>query len=256
MNHKSLCNDYQIIATKYSNQIEGKAKTILSRGLVVCNNDKVKSPRLVLSGINPSYNPNHPEVMPFDFVTANGYYWRIKHKQFGGSDSLLVRDHIAYLDLFPIRERYQSVFEREFLSYNEFRFKMVSHTADAIEQLQPKLIVHANKSSLYYWGLNPNTFETDKVNPWLGYQFSPIDDKCPILKSYYKRVSEFVDENGKSIPKEKRYVHLFRISGRGFKQPVYFLTYVMEYYGMKPWQKFQLLSPTEMNNLWEWCRIN
>lgn len=194
--------------------------------------------------------------MPYDFATASGSYWRTKRKQFGGPDTLLVQNQIAYLDLFPIRERYQNVFEKAFLSYNEFRIKMVSLTADAIEQYQPRLIVHANKSSLYYWGLNPATFEMDKVNPWLGYHFSPIVDKCPILEEYNKRVSAFRDEKELPIPTGKRYVHLFQMSGRGFKEPVYFLTYIMEYFGMKDWQKVQLLSPDEMTKLWEWCLNN
>ena len=256
MDFSTLINKYQDTVEEYSELISGEAKVILSRGLVVCNNDEVKSPRLVLSGINPSYNPKHPEVAPFNFATASGSYWRIKHKQFGGSGSLLVQNHIAYLDLFPVRERYQNVFEKAFLSYNEFRFRMASQTADAIEQLQPRLIIHANKSSLYYWGLNPASFEMDNVNPWLGYHFTPVENNCPILETYNIRVSNFRDENGLAIPLEKRYVHLLHMSGRGLSKPVYFLTYIMEYYGMKEWQKVQLLSADEMTELWEWCKAN
>ena len=143
MDYLTLTKKYQDTIEEYYEQMHGKAKAILERGLVVCNNDEVKSPRLVLSGINPSYNPDHPEVTQFNFATASGSYWRKKHKQFGGPSSLLVQNHIAYLDLFPIRERHQNVFEKAFLSdnlsdkSNEFRFKMVSQTADAIEQLQP-----------------------------------------------------------------------------------------------------------------------
>jgi len=255
MDYTSLKNNYEIIVNNFDT-INREAKTIIDRGLVVCNNDNVKSPILLLCGINPSFNPNSPNVWEYDFATAKGKYWRKKQNQFGGPDSSIVKNHIAYLDLFPIRERYQDTFEKVFLPYNEFRYKMVSQTADAIETLQPKLIVHANKSSLYYWGLNPNTFEMDTVNPWLGYYFSPVDEECPIFETYNKRVSEFRDENGMPISREKRYVHLFKISGRGLKQPTFFLTYIMEYYGMKPWQTVQLLSPKEMNELWEWCTVN
>jgi len=261
MKHDELLAAYYKIINQNKN-MSMDASDILDRGLVTCNNDALLGriePLLVLTGINPSYIEGTPAI-PFVFCNAtdgkHSNYWKKKHEQFGGKNSVLVQNEMAYLDLFPLRESNQTRFEKVLRPYNEFRFQMLEKTVKAIEELHPKMIVHANRSSLYYWGLNPSTYIEDKLNPWLGYHFSPIENNCPLLEAYTKRVSYFRDENGLAIPKEKRYVHLLQMSGRGLSRPVYFLTYIMEYYGMKEWQKVQLLSADEMTELWEWCKAN
>lgn len=231
-------------------------RDLLTRGLVVCINDKVRHPLLLLSGINPSFDEkeNNRQDILFLFAEAKDYgrskYWSKKHNQFGGKGSELVKNNMAYIDLFPLKESDQIKFERILRVHNDLRMSLLLETQKEIERLNPKLIVHANKSSLYYWGLNPSTYKKDDVNKWLNYNFEEISlGDCPPLRSYSQRID--------FVPKEKRFVHLYRISGNGFCDGNhYFLSYIMEYFGMKDWQKVQLLSSTEMNNLWDWCMDN
>ena len=259
MKYKELLDNYIKETIEFEDSINNKCdKTIddekviefLKSGFSICDNDNV-SPKnnniLVLCGINPSgdgkrelHNPIH-----YHFNDAKGRYWTKKHKQFGGKDSLLVKENMAYYDLLPLIKTQQSGVEKLLKEYNEYRFKMVQFTAKAIEDLKPRLIVHANKDSLYYWGLNPSTFTPDSIYPWLGYSFKNVTHECPILVDYKKRIA------GKTENKE--YVFLFEIFGRGLSSKTYFLTYTMERYGMRPWQRVQLLSPEEMQGIWEWC---
>ena len=75
---------------------------------------------------------------------------------------------------------------------------LLKKTQKEIERIDPKLIVHANKGSLYYWGLNPTTYQKDYENPWLNYDFNEIDlHDCPPLEEYAKRL------DSKAIPKRK-----------------------------------------------------
>ena len=76
-------------------------------------------------------------------------------------------------------------------------------------------------------------------------EFKDVTRDCPILAEYKKRIAEKA--------KGKEYVFLFEISGGGFTSKTYFLTYTMERYGMKPYQRVQLLTPNEMISLWDWC---
>lgn len=257
MNYQELLANYIRTTTVFENQLKQKeTKTIedqkvidfLKSGFSICDNDNVKHQDvLVLCGINPSGNGIRrlQDPIHYHFNDAQGRYWTKKHKQFGGKDSLLVKEHMAYFDLFPFIKTEQRDFEKIFKDYNQFRFNMVSITAKAIEDFHPRLIVHANKDSLYYWGLNPNSFKEDSVYSWLGYSFKDVTRDCPILAEYKKRIAEKA--------KGKEYVFLFEISGGGFTSKTYFLTYTMERYGMKTYQRVQLLTPNEMLSLWDWC---
>lgn len=254
MKHAELLDAYNEIIAHDKAGLNDDALAIIGRGVVACNNDRLLNgvaPLLILTGINPSYIDGTP-AGTFMFSTAkdgkHSSFWKKKHRQFGGKKSLLVQEEMAYFDLFPLRESNQMHFEKVFRPFNTFRFQLLEKTSDAIEGMRPKLIVHANRSSLYYWGLNPTTYSQDRLNPWLGYSFDAVEDSCQVIKRYHLRIAD--------VPEAKRFVHLFRISGRGFGDNVYFLTYIMEYYGMKDFQKEQLLYPEEMNDLWEWCKAN
>ena len=157
---------------------------------------------------------------------------------------------MGYLDLFPLKESRQLRFEKILRPYNDLRMLLLKKTQEEIERIDPKLIVHANKGSLYYWGLNPATYQKDYENPWLNYDFDEIDlHDCLPLEEYAKKL------DSKVIPMEKRFVHLYRITGNAWGKDAnhFFLSYAMEYYGMKDWQRDQLLTAEEMKALWEWC---
>ena len=258
MEHNTLLESYKNIVNNWLEKIEDESfREMVTRGLVISVNH-TNQPSLLLSGTNPSFNErmNNRNDILFEFAKAEDYgrskYWAKKHDQFGGKESELVQKNMAYLDLFPLKESKQLRFERVLQPYNDFRMALLIETKKEIEKLNPKLIVHANKSSLYYWGLNPITYMKDNVNIWLNYDFVEINFRdCPPLIKYSKRVDTF------NLPKEKQFVHFYKISGNGFVDDNhYFLAYVMEYYGMRDWQKVQLLTPIEMTELWEWCKNN
>lgn len=258
MEYNTLFKSYKTIVNNWLEKIEDESfRDLVTRGLVLSTNH-AQHPLLLLSGINPSFDEkkNDRQDILFEFANAEdrgrSKYWSKKHNQFGGKESELVQENMAYLDLFPLKETNQLKFERVLQPYNDFRMALLKETQKEIEKFNPKLIVHANKGSLYYWGLNPITYTKDIVNTWLNYNFEEINFReCPPLVKYSQRVDAF------NVPKEKRFVHLYKISGNGFiNGSHYFLAYVMEYYGMRDWQKVQLLTPNEMTELWKWCKNN
>ena len=239
---------------------DNKITEILERGLYYCNNDTVLTDNiLVLCGINPSGDGKNKgniidSYCPFKYAKDQGRsdYWKKKHNQFGGKDSDLVQNHIAYFDLLPLIESEQGLVEKVFKPYNSFRFQLVKITAKAIEDLKPKLIVHANKGSLYYWGLNPSSFTKDTKRPWLNYSFKEVTTNCPVLAKYIVRLNKYKEANTEQ-KLSKEYLHLFEMTGNGIKTRNYFMSYIMENPRFNDWQRVQLLSPEEMQGIWEWC---
>lgn len=235
---------------------------ILKNGIYYCNNDvKAGDNTLVLCGINPSGDGKNKAYVdyygPFKETKDHGRsnYWKRKHDQFGGRDSDLVKKHIAYFDLLPLIRSDQGDVERLLKEYNGFRFDLVKITAKAIEDLKPKLIIHANKSSLYYWGLHPSKFTNDTKKPWLNYSFKDITLDCPVLITYKERLNRY-KENNKELSFTKEFVHLFEISGNGLLTKTFFLSYIMEGNRLTTWQKEQLLTDKEMYALWQWCCLH
>ena len=257
MGHIELLDTYNIVINEWKERTENKNGDVLDlikRGLIVCENTHRRG--LLLTGINPSFDEKKNDKSNIYFVFSNAEdqgrsrYWAKKHKQFGGRDSDLVQNHMGYLDLFPLKESRQLRFEKILRPYNDLRMLLLKKTQEEIERIDPKLIVHANKGSLYYWGLNPKTYQKDYENPWLNYDFDEIDiHDCPPLEEYAKRL------DSQDIPKEKRFVHLYRITGNAWGKDSnhFFLAYIMEYYGMEDWRRKQLLKAEEMKALWEWC---
>lgn len=131
---------------------------------------------VLITGSNPSFDLAK-EVPPFKLqyysmsdacLNSKLQYWRLAKQLFYDN----VRKHnIGFVDLFPIRCTDQNDFEcfdsadpKKILKRN-----LLQVTQNAIESLSPKVIIHANKKSGYYWG-------TDKDNPWMGYDFGEISD--------------------------------------------------------------------------------
>ena len=252
MGHIELLDAYNNVINEWKERTEnenGDVLDLIKRGLIVCENTHRRG--LLLTGINPSFNEKDKDVPFFVFSEAKeSSYWATKHNQFGGRDSDLVQNHMVYLDLFPLKESRQLRFEKILRPYNDLRMLLLKKTQEEIERIDPKLIVHANKGSLYYWGLNPKTYQKDYETPWLNYDFDEIDlHDCPPLEEYAKRL------DSKDIPMEKRFVHLYRISGNAWGKDSnhFFLAYIMEYNRMEGWKRDQLLTAEEMKALWEWC---
>ena len=167
MNEKinQIITDFLFALKKHENSKEELAAlSLLLRGFRTCNNDSIEKRPFLLTGINPSFRPHKGKWeffpggydVPFTFRNAisdsnRQDYWGKKREQFG--DDLCKT--MAYLDLFPIRESEQRLFEQVFNNpkLTKLRADLLSITQDAIEEMKPLLIVHANKESLYYWGI-------------------------------------------------------------------------------------------------------
>ena len=222
MNEKinQIITDFLFPLKKHENSKEELAAlSLLLRGFVTCNNDCIEKRPFLLTGINPSFGPHKGEWKffpgeydePFTFRGAISNpqpqdYWDKKRKQFGYDqkrkqfiDDLC--ETMAYLDLFPIRESDQRLFEQVFNNpkLTKLRADLLSITQDAIEAMAPRLIVHANKESLYYWGIKKNTPAGDDANdyehPWMGYKVKRVTletyPDLPPCMLQYDRLSLF-----------------------------------------------------------------
>lgn len=247
------------------------ALSILLRGFVTCDNYRDIPPQMVLllTGINPSFDPyDHSrnewglqkglwpgETRSFKITEdLQGPFWNNKRRDFNE-----VWDDIAYLDLFPIRETDQSLFENAFKDLTEIRSKFLSITQDAIEEMHPRLIVHANKDSMYYWGIKKNTpigeMANDEVNPWMGYRVRRVtpevypdihecmrlDNRLELFPLY--EIVGFVDSEN-------------RINRQRFKKTTLEGSFLMEYVmdGRNKKYAGKLYKPKEWKDIWSWVK--
>lgn len=233
---------------------EPEKNQILRRGFVTCNNDQVNidSPCL-LSGINPSFKEGteHDGVIKtFVFAAAiedpenkGNTYWGKKREQY-----CRIYKEMAYLDLFPIRETRQPVFEKAFRENIEIRKDLLEISQKAIEDMHPRLIIHANRASLYYWGFVPEA-------PWMGYEFKRV---TPDVYSEFprcmtpERLQQFpfyeitgFSKNPQRINQEN-YPHKTALKGS------FFMEYVMEYRKEEDRQK--MYSAEEWEEIWSWVK--
>lgn len=232
-------------------ELQRDAIEILERGFCRCYIDSNQKSGLLLTGINPSFNPEDRvwpnEVHDFDVQKPSGRYWLKKKKQFGD-----MWPQMAYMDLFPIRETSQEGrFEKTFRNANRFRADLLKIAQDEIERLAPKLVVHANRASMYYWGIKPKTrFGEDPHNykdPWMGYKVERVemsDDMPQCMKEHgrlerfplYKVVGFIDSENRIKYPKETRLN--------------YIMEYVMEYREEK--DRVTLYEPEDWEKILKW----
>ena len=234
-------------------ELHPDAIEILEKGFCRCHIDSNQKSGLLLTGINPSFNPEDGvwpnEVQDFDVQKPSGRYWLKKASQFGD-----MWPQMAYMDLFPIRETSQEGgFEKSFRNANRFRADLLKIAQEEIETLAPKLIVHANRASMYYWGIKPKTrFGEDPHNyldPWMGYKVERVemsDDMPPCMKEHgrlerfplYKVVGFIDSENRIKYPKETRLN--------------YIMEYVMEYREQK--DKDTLYKPKDWEYILNWIQ--
>ena len=71
---------------------------------------------------------------------------------------------------------FEQVFKNPKLT--KLRADILSITQDAIEEMKPRLIVHANRQSMYYWGVKPaqeaDVDANDYEHPWMGYKVKRV----------------------------------------------------------------------------------
>lgn len=141
----------------------------VSRGVTMCCANPIGG--ILITGINPSFNPKSPYGGYYTFMDAikdSKSYWRNKREQLFGNDYSLI-EKTAYLDLFPYSESIQNKFQKEIdENVKSFQVRVLEITLSEIERLSPKLIIAANKQTSYYWGIK-------KDSTWLGYNLQVVD---------------------------------------------------------------------------------
>ena len=248
MDKKTLCEKYLKSTIEYLHAFD-----ILSRGLVACDNDSltVKSPFL-LTGINPSFPASaakHPgQVDLFVFAKAlesdrSIGHWGKKKKQFGD-----IYKEMAYLDLFPIRETDQVLFEKTFQNMISLRRDLLEITQEAIEEMSPRLIVHANRGSMYYWGV-------DEHNPWKGYKLTPVGintyPDLPLCMKSFDRMKRFPLYRIDGFVDSPKRINQERFSKTAL-EGCFLMEYVMEY--RKKEEQETLYTPKEWEEIWAWVK--
>ena len=275
MNEKinQIITDFLFTLKKHENSKEEfAALSLLLRGFKTCDNDSIEKRPFLLTGINPSFGPHKGKWeffpggydKPFTFRKAISDskpqdYWGKKRVQFGK----VLCETMAYLDLFPIRESNQILFEQVFNNpkLTKLRADILSITQDAIEAMAPRLIVHANKESLYYWGIKKNTPAGDDANdyehPWMGYKVKRVTletyPDLPPCMLEYDRLSLFpLYEIVGFVDSDKRINHIERQETN--------LKFIMEYvmddrhpnYNGKLYQQNE--EKKDWVEIWEWVK--
>ncbi len=275
MNEKinQIITDFLFPLKKHENSKEELAAlSLLLRGFKTCDNDSIEKRPFLLTGINPSFGPHKGKWeffpggydVPFTFRKAISDskpqdFWGKKRVQFGK----VLCETMAYLDLFPIRESNQILFEQVFNNpkLTKLRADILSITQDAIEAMAPRLIVHANKESLYYWGIKKNTPAGDDANdyehPWMGYKVKRVTletyPDLPPCMLEYDRLSLFpLYEIVGFVDSDKRINHIERQETN--------LKFIMEYvmddrnpkYKGKLYQQKE--GKKEWAEIWKWVK--
>ena len=282
MNEKinQIITDFLFPLKKHENSKEELAAlSLLLRGFVTCNNDSIEKRPFLLTGINPSFGPHKGKWeffpggydVPFTFRKAisdskRQDYWGKKRVQFG--DDLC--ETMAYLDLFPIRERDQILFEQVFNNpkLTKLRADLLSITQDAIEAMAPRLIVHANRQSMYYWGVKPaqeaDVDANDYEHPWMGYKVKRVvkDISKFNSKEHLVEIKKLPDcmteERLKKFPLYMIIGYIDNSERINYKRKstslegCFLMEYVMEY--RKKEDRDKMYEDTEWAEIWKWVK--
>ena len=129
---------------------------------------------ILVTGINPSGKTKQNFCYSFraemqkeqkEQKETKGYL-HDKYEEFvKGHDELLPL--FSYLDLFPLHEGNQAAFMQSVNASLSLQARIIAVTQREIERLRPRLIIHANAQTAYYWGLSPHS-------TWLGYNLLPV----------------------------------------------------------------------------------
>ena len=280
MNEKinQIITDFLFPLKKHENSKEELAAlSLLLRGFVTCNNDSIEKRPFLLTGINPSFGSIKGKwffpggyAEPFTFRGATNSnsqdYWGKKRVQFG--DDLCKT--MAYLDLFPIRETYQILFEQVFNNpkLTKLRADLLSITQDAIEEMKPRLIVHANRQSMYYWGVKPaqeaDVDANDYEHPWMGYKVKRVvkDISRFNSKEHLVEIKKLPDcmteERLKKFPLYKIIGYIVNSERINYNRKstslegCFLMEYVMEYRNKEDRDK--MYEDTEWAEIWKWIK--
>ncbi len=280
MNEKinQIITDFLFPLSEHENSEEELAAiSILLRGFVTCDNDSIEKRPFLLTGINPSFGshngkwffPGGYDKFTFRDAISNSNsrdYWGKKRKQF--SDDLCKT--MAYLDLFPIRESDQRLFEQVFKNpkLTKLRADILSITQDAIEAMAPRLIVHANRQSMFYWGVKPaqeaDVDANDYEHPWMGYKVKRVvkDISKFNSKEHLVEIKKLPDcmteERLKKFPLYMIIGYIDNSERINYKREstslegCFLMEYVMEYRKKEDLDK--MYEDTEWAKIWKWVK--
>lgn len=150
-----------------------------SHGITMCSNSEETIGGILVSGLNPGFNPRFDkggiyffdETMRDAKLYNRSEFWRNKQKQFFDLDYTLL-PKTAYIDLFPYAQSNQNQFMTDINQNVLFQVKTLEITLDLIEYLRPKLIIESNTATSYFWGTSEWT--------WLGYNLQKLEkEKMP-----------------------------------------------------------------------------
>lgn len=219
-----------------------------SHGISMCCNSDDTIGGILISGINPGLNKKCDKGVFYSFVETMqkeelytpSSYWRNKEKQLYNKDYTLL-NRTAYIDLFPFAQSKQKQFMKDIEKNLNFQVRTLEITLDEIERLRPRLIIAANRSTSYYWGITNDT--------WLGYNLIKVDkEKKPqCIRDTKLRLYRIVGNNGYKDANDRvgqnKYTHKSNLVG------AYFIEYGQYDERMK--NKQYLLTPYLLKNLYK-----
>lgn len=129
---------------------------------------------VLVVGMNPSGSGNTFDMHVF--ADCHGDFWKPIHEMLGKFDA-----RAGYIDLLPIRNGNQKSIEK---TNPNFRGPLIGITQQYIEKMQPKLIILANLSAQFYFGLNERIWQK---GIWMGYQGEKISKENHPLEGTKKR---------------------------------------------------------------------
>ena len=195
-------------------------------GISMCYDNPIGG--ILISGINPGYNDDFQngvfytlsETMQRDELHRSSSYWRNKERQLFNKDYSLLKK-TAYIDLFPYAQSKQQQFMKDIEGNCKFQVETLEITIEEIERLRPKLIIAANTSTSYYWGISDAT--------WLGYNLQKVkrNEMPQCIRNTKLRLYKIVGDSGYKIIKGEG--EKYRIGQNKYIRTNLLGTYFIEY---------------------------
>ena len=169
-------------AAKKSVSFTNEMESILDRGWAISSDleNGIGMDGVIITGLNPSYNETQDksEICKYsysdalsDIERAKKYekYWWVKRQYWIRAKDVFgepgdIAKNIGFIDLFPICCTSQKDFMLFDIEDRKQILKsyLILETQRAIEDLHPRVIIHSNRTSSFYWGVN-------QQKPWMGY---------------------------------------------------------------------------------------
>lgn len=190
------------------------------------------SKRILFTGINPSYNHEKHNPMPYDVHKAVEDYPRYYKKFQNIADYCGMENNWTYLDLFYFRATNQKTLDSFLKTEISLKFlcEQLVLTQEILEEIKPKLILVFNKRSHDFWGKNINKKTIPYSNVWMGYDFESIQINGIENNDDLKIIKGLIESDGrvaKDITKTNLkgtlvyFLDFFQYSKKEYKENIY-----------------------------------